>query len=117
MRRRAAILPHSDADGPDAWPDEDVADHLRTTRITVQRVRQQFAAEGLDATPHRRRPTGRPYRKIDGEQAARLVALACSEAPAGTVRVPVFAVYHLCDDAGGTCRFVRLDATVEVTVK
>lgn len=35
----------------------------------------------------------------------------------GTVRVPVFAVYHLCDDAGGTCRFVRLDATVEVTVK
>lgn len=36
---------------------------------------------------------------------------------AGTVRVPVFAVYHLCDDAGGTCRFVRLDATVEVTVK
>lgn len=36
---------------------------------------------------------------------------------AGTVRVPVYAVYHLCDDAGGTCRFVRLDATVEVKVK
>jgi hypothetical protein len=35
----------------------------------------------------------------------------------GPIRVPVFALYHLCDDAGGTCRFVRLDATVEVNVK
>lgn len=35
----------------------------------------------------------------------------------GTIRVPVYALYHLCDDAGGTCRFVRLDLTVEVPVK
>lgn len=39
------------------------------------------------------------------------------KAAAGTVRVPVFALYHLCDDTGGTCRFVRLDTTVEVKVK
>ena len=39
------------------------------------------------------------------------------KAATGTVRVPVYALYHLCDDAGGTCRFVRLDATVEVRVK
>ena len=35
----------------------------------------------------------------------------------GTIRVPVFALYHVCDDEGGQCRFLRLDATVEVKVK
>ena len=54
--------------------------------MTVQRVRQQFAAEGLDATLHRKRPTGRQYRKLDGAQEARLVAIACSEPPAGRAR-------------------------------
>lgn len=86
MRRRAQILLHADADGPDAWADEEIADHLETTRITVQRVRQQFAAEGLDATLHRKKPTGRQYRKLDGRQEARLVALACSKAPDGHTR-------------------------------
>ena len=86
MRRRAAILLRADADGPDAWTDEEIADHLETSRMTVMRVRQQFAAEGLDATLHRKTPTGRQYRKLDGEQEARLIALACSEAPGGRAR-------------------------------
>ena len=86
MRRRAAILLRADADGPDAWTDDEIADHLETTRMTVMRVRQQFAAEGLDATLHRKKPTGRQYRKLDGEQEARLIALACSKAPDGHAR-------------------------------
>ena len=86
MRRRAAILLHTDADGPDGWADEDIADHIGTSRMTVMRVRQQFAAEGLDATLHRKRPPGRQYRKLDGAQEAKLVALACSKAPDGHAR-------------------------------
>ena len=86
MRRRAAILLHTDADGPDGWADEDIADHIGTSRMTVMRVRQQFAAEGLDATLHRKRPTGRQYRKLDGAQEAQLVAVACSKAPDGHAR-------------------------------
>jgi transposase len=86
MRRRAHILLKADADGPDAWTDEEIAEHLETSRMTVQRVRQQFAAEGLDATLHRKKPTGRQYRKLDGKQEAELVALACSEPPAGHAR-------------------------------
>lgn len=35
----------------------------------------------------------------------------------GVVRVPVYALYHLCDSVGGQCRFVRLDATAELNVK
>lgn len=86
MRRRAHILLKTDADGPDAWPDQRVAEALDTTRNTVRRVRQQFAAEGLNATLHRKRPTGRQYRKLDGKQEAQLVAIACSPAPQGRSR-------------------------------
>lgn len=86
MRRRAHILLKTDADGPDAWPDERVAEALDTTRHTVARVRQQFAAQGMDATLHRKKPTGRQYRKLDGKQEAQLVAIACSPAPEGRSR-------------------------------
>lgn len=83
---RAQILLLADADGPDAWSDEEIAEHLETSRMTVQRVRQQFVAEGLDATLHRKKPTGRQYRKLDGKQEAKLIALACSPAPEGQAR-------------------------------
>jgi len=62
MQRRAHILLKTDADGADAWTDERIAEALDTTRMTVSRVRPQFVAEGLDATLHRKRPTGRQYR-------------------------------------------------------
>lgn len=84
--RRARILLKADADGPDAWADEQIAQALDTTRMTVMRVRQQFAAEGLDATLCRKKPTGRQYRKLDGAQEAQLVAVACSKAPEGQAR-------------------------------
>lgn len=86
LHRRAHILLKSDADGPDAWPDERIAEALDTTRMTVSRVRQQFVAEGLDATMHRKRPTSRQYRKLDGRQEAQLIAVACSAAPQGRAR-------------------------------
>lgn len=86
MRRRAHILLKTDADGPDAWSDERIAEALDTTRQTVRLVRQQFAAEGLDATLHRKKPTGRQYRKLDGKQEAQLVAIACSPPPEGRSR-------------------------------
>lgn len=84
--RRANILLKADADGPDAWTDERIAEAFDTTRMTARRVRQQFAREGLDATLHRKRPTGRQYRKLDGRQEAQLVKLACSQAPEGHAR-------------------------------
>src|ERR1700677_2531251 len=86
MLRRAQILLKSDADGPDGWSDKRIGETLGCSFMTVRRVRQQFALDGLDATLHRRRPTGRQYRKLDGKQEAQLVAIACSAAPAGRVR-------------------------------
>jgi hypothetical protein len=50
--RRARILLKADAAGPDAWLDERIAQALSLNRMTVARVRAQFAAEGLDTTRH-----------------------------------------------------------------
>ena len=81
--KRAQILLKADADGPDAWSDVQIAHAFGCSFMTVRRVRQQFVADGLDATLHRKRPTGRQYRKLDGKQEAQLIAIACSKAPAG----------------------------------
>lgn len=86
LLRRAQILLKADANGPEAWTDERIAEAFGTTRMTARRVRQQFVREGLDATLHRKRPTGRQYRKLDGKQEAQLIAVACSQAPEGRSR-------------------------------
>jgi transposase len=85
-RTRAQVLLRADADGPDAWPDERVAEAVGVCRRTVSRVRRQFAAEGLDATLHKKRAAARQYRKLDGAQEARLIALTCSPPPEGQAR-------------------------------
>jgi transposase len=58
---------------------------VETSLSSVHRVRQAFVEEGLAAALERRKPTGRQYRKLDGAQEARLIALACSEPPEGRV--------------------------------
>jgi len=52
----------------------------------VARVRRQYVEEGLQAALNRRPPTREYRRKLDGEQEARLIALACSEPPEGQAR-------------------------------
>lgn len=84
---RARILLKADAgaDGPD-WKDDDVVEALETSLSTVHRVRQAFVEEGLEAALYRKKPTNRQYRRLNGDQEARLVALACSQPPAGRAR-------------------------------
>ena len=84
---RARILLKADL-GPDgdAWDDAAIADALDTSPSTVHRVRQAFVEDGLDDALARKTPTGRQYRKLDGAQEARLIALACGEAPDGRTR-------------------------------
>lgn len=86
MLRRAQILLKADVGGPDDWSDAKIGQTFGCSFMTVRRVRQQFVAEGLDMTLHRKRPTGRQYRKLDGKQEAQLVAIACSPVPEGRSR-------------------------------
>ena len=80
----ARILLKADQ-GPEGpgWIDERVADAVETSQPTVSRVRKQYFEEGLEAALNRRAPNRHYHRKLDGEQEARLIALACSEPPEG----------------------------------
>jgi transposase len=71
--------------GP-GWVDEKVADAVEVSQPTVSRVRKQYFEEGLQAALDRRLPNREYHRKLDGEQEARLIALACSEPPEGQAR-------------------------------
>jgi transposase len=68
------------------WVDEKVADAVEVSQPTVSRVRKQYFEEGLEAALNRRPPKREYHRKLDGEQEARLVALACSQPPEGHAR-------------------------------
>lgn len=80
----ARILLEADAgaNGP-GWDDDRIAEAVECGASTVYRVRQAFVAEGLTAALFRKKPTGRPYRKLDGAQEAPLLALACGAPPEG----------------------------------
>jgi hypothetical protein len=84
---RARILLKADAGGGGpGWDDADIAEALECGDRTVARVRAKYAGGGLDAALYARKPTGRQYRKLDGNQEAKLVALACSPPPDGRGR-------------------------------
>jgi transposase len=81
----ARILLKADAaDGGPAWPDHRIADALEVSTATVERVRQRFVEQGLDAALDRKLRE-RPARqiKLDGRAEAQLIALACSPPPLG----------------------------------
>jgi transposase len=82
---RARILLKADASpGGPAWTDQRIVEALEVGVATVERIRQRFVEEGLDAALSRK-PQARPSRqpKFDGRAEARLIALACSAPPEG----------------------------------
>jgi transposase len=81
QRRRIQTLLLAD----EGETDETIAEELDASIATVERTRKRFAREGLQAVLTERPRSGKP-RKLDGKQEALLVALACSEAPAGQAR-------------------------------
>ena len=64
---------------------QEVAEVLGTTAERVQRIKQIYVQEGLQAALHDKAHSGGPP-KITGEIEARLVTLACSSPPAGRKR-------------------------------
>ena len=84
VRQRVLILLKADVEGP-AWTDTEIADVVQVSLSTVHRVRQRCVDEGVEAAVFRKPSPQRQYRKLDGAQEAKLVALACSDPPAGRV--------------------------------
>ncbi len=90
MLARARVLLKADrgehaGDGP-ALSDREIARMLETSAATVGRVRERFWRQGLEAALERSMPDRVYERALDGRAEARLIALACSEAPEGPDR-------------------------------
>jgi transposase len=85
--QRAWILLKADAgaEGP-AWSDEKIRETFTVGLVTIYRVRQTFVEEGFEAVLTRAPKSRHRHRKLDGEQEAHLIALACSKPPPGRRR-------------------------------
>jgi len=90
--------------GP-SWADEQIAEAFRSHRTTVEHLRKRLVEQGLEAAWERRRRQNYT-RKLDGEGEARLIAVACSEAPQGRGR---WTLRLLAD------RLVELDVVDEIS--
>ena len=82
---RARILLKADAaQSEGGWTDAEISAALDVSVATLERLREQFVKEGMSQCLVRKT---RVYQSLlDGEQEAKLVALACSEAPVGRSR-------------------------------
>lgn len=63
----------------------EIAALLQVSRQTVFNVKRRYLSAGFDAALFDQPRTGRPVR-IDGDQRAKVTALACSSPPAGHAR-------------------------------
>jgi hypothetical protein len=83
---RALLLCDAGPEGP-AWPVAETAEAMGVTSRTIEHLKKRFVEEGLDAALERKKPD-KPPRAVtfDGAFEARLIALACSEAPEGRRR-------------------------------
>ena len=83
IHARALLLCDASPDGL-SWKVADVAEALGITSRTIEHLKKRFVEEGFEAALVRKSRV-RPPREIifDGAFEARLVALACSEAPPG----------------------------------
>lgn len=71
--------------GP-CWKDPAIAHALEVSVPTVERVRRRYVEEGLEAALNHRPPKAHRPRRLDGDQEAHLIALACSPPPEGRAR-------------------------------
>jgi len=86
IRARALLLCDAGVTGP-AWKVADAAEALGITGRTIEHIKKQFVEEGFEVALNRK-PLEKPPREIrfDGAFEARLIALACSDAPDGRAR-------------------------------
>jgi transposase len=63
-----------------------ISESFGVSTKTIERLRQRFVAKGFEAAINRAKAKKVKIQRLDGEQEAYLVALACSDAPEGQAR-------------------------------
>lgn len=86
LHARALMLLDAGEDGP-RWKVGEVSEALGMTSRTLEHLKERFVEEGLEAALQRKDRMEPPRKLVfDGDFEARLIALACSEAPEGRKR-------------------------------
>lgn len=85
MHARILLKADASAGGPN-WTDAAISEGVEVGTATVERVRQRFVEQGLEAALVPSKPDRIYERKLDGDGEAHLIALACSESPEGRSR-------------------------------
>lgn len=86
--------------------DRVVAERTGFSRRTVEQIRERCVIEGLDLALERKKRSRERSQRLDGEGEARLISLACSDAPAGHARWTL----HLLSD-----KLVELDVVETIS--
>ncbi len=66
-----------------SWTDQAISQAVDRSIATIERVRQRFVKQGVEAALNRQPQKRRKMRLLDGEQEAHLIALTCSDPPEG----------------------------------
>lgn len=86
LTRARILLKANQGEGGPGWTDAAIAGALEVHPTTVARVRRAFVDAGMEAALSRKRPDRVYPRLLDGAAEAHLVAVACSDPPAGRER-------------------------------
>lgn len=84
--KRAYMLLAADEEGEKNWSDEQICETYQVGRSTIERLRQRFVEEGFDVALKGKKREVFKAKVFDGAVEARLIALRCSDAPAGRAR-------------------------------
>jgi transposase len=74
------------ADRSCGWTNADIASAYEVSTKKVEQLKKRFVEEGFAAALYRKPVTNAHRRKITGDEEAHLIALYCSQAPAGHER-------------------------------
>jgi len=84
--KRTSILLYSDESNPDGClTDFEICRILGVSKTTTARIRQRFVEGGIENALSEKPRPGKP-KKFTGKEEAKIVALACSDAPKGYAR-------------------------------
>ena len=84
-RRARVLLLANEAHREGCKTDAEIVERVGISTPTIQRIRQRFVEEGLEAALNEKPRPGKPE-TFSGQQRAEITALACSDPPVGYER-------------------------------
>jgi hypothetical protein len=86
IRHAQILLALDEIPANESWTDRTIAAAYRSNIRSIGNLRKRFVEEGFEAALERKKRLVPPVIKVDGEAEAKIIALTCSEPPAGRSR-------------------------------